>query len=97
MINNFSFIADTAGERIDALLARNVENLSRSAAQRLLEQGDVLVNGQSIQKKSIREVREDMLAYIPQDRLTYGVTAAPSNCRNSRLSSSSGPSSSFRR
>lgn len=41
-----------------------------------LDGGDVLVNGQSIQKKSIREVREDMLAYIPQDRLTYGVTAA---------------------
>ena len=37
--------ADTAGERLDAFLSRSVPELSRSAAQRLLEEGLVLRNG----------------------------------------------------
>ena len=32
-------IADTAGERLDAFLARSIENMSRSGAQHLLEDG----------------------------------------------------------
>lgn len=66
MINNFSFIADTAGERIDALLARNVENLSRSAAQRLLEQGDVLVNGSAVRKNYKSTVGDEVRVSLPQ-------------------------------
>ncbi len=66
MINNFSFIADTAGERIDALLARNVENLSRSAAQRLLEQGDVLVNGATVRKNYKSAVGDEISVTLPQ-------------------------------
>ncbi len=66
MINNFSFIADTAGERIDALLARNVENLSRSAAQRLLEQGDVLVNGAIVRKNYKSCVGDEVSVTLPQ-------------------------------
>lgn len=66
MINNFSFIADTAGERIDALLARNVENLSRSAAQRLLEQGDVLVNGVAVRKNYKSAVGDEISVKLPQ-------------------------------
>ena len=38
-------IADTAGERLDAFLAQAGEGLTRSAAQKLLEQGLVLRNG----------------------------------------------------
>ena len=41
-MQHIKYLTENSGERIDALLARNVENLSRSAAQRLLEQGDVL-------------------------------------------------------
>ncbi len=37
--------ADTAGERLDAFLARCVENMSRSAAQKLIEEGCVMLNG----------------------------------------------------
>ena len=40
-----TLIADTAGERLDAFLARAGENLSRSAAQRLIEEGLVKRNG----------------------------------------------------
>jgi len=38
-------LADQAGERLDLFLARAVPELSRSAAQRLIEQGHVLVSG----------------------------------------------------
>ena len=39
-----------SAERIDALLARSIEGLTRSAAQRLLEQGRVTKNGASVKK-----------------------------------------------
>ena len=35
-------IADIPGERLDAFLARSVPGLTRSAAQKLLEGGNVL-------------------------------------------------------
>ena len=37
--------ADIPGERLDAFLARCSDNLSRSAAQKLIEEGQVLLNG----------------------------------------------------
>ena len=42
--------AEESGERIDALLARSVPELSRSAAQRLLEEGRVRLRGQPVRK-----------------------------------------------
>ena len=42
--------AEESGERIDALLARSVPELSRSAAQRLLEEGRVSLRGQPVRK-----------------------------------------------
>ena len=38
-------IADIPGERLDAFVARSAENLSRSAVQKLLDEGCILVNG----------------------------------------------------
>ena len=45
-----SIVAEESGERIDALLARTVDGLSRSAAQRLLDQGLVLLEGEPVSK-----------------------------------------------
>ena len=42
--------ADIPGERLDAFLARQGENLSRSAAQKLIEEGLVLRNGKKARK-----------------------------------------------
>ncbi len=53
IINNEDIIfveAKESGERIDALLASNLDFLTRSAAQRLLEQGHVLLNGYPVKK-----------------------------------------------
>lgn len=42
--------ADGLGERVDQLLARTVSNLTRSGAQRLLEEGAVLCGGEKVKK-----------------------------------------------
>ena len=42
--------ADILGERLDAFLARSAEGLSRSAAQKLIEDGNVLRNGKKAKK-----------------------------------------------
>ena len=59
-------IADTAGERLDAFLARAGEGLTRSAAQKLLEQGLVLRNGKP-GKKNDKLTPGDVVEYtIPE-------------------------------
>ena len=59
-------IADTAGERLDAFLARAGEGLTRSAAQKLLEQGMVLRNGKP-GKKNDKLTPGDVVEYtIPE-------------------------------
>lgn len=51
MDDNFIEItAEESGERIDALLTRNLEELSRSAVQRLIEQGGVSLKGRPVKK-----------------------------------------------
>ena len=49
-METLEFVAETAGERIDALLPRIAADLTRSGAQRLIETGAVLVNGRPVQK-----------------------------------------------
>lgn len=59
-------IADQSGERLDAFLARTGENLSRSAAQKLIEEGHVLRNGKP-GKKNDRLNEGDRVSYsIPE-------------------------------
>ena len=53
--------ADRAGERADQLLARLVPGLTRSAAQRLLEEGAVTLGGGPV-KKNYRAAPGDVLA-----------------------------------
>lgn len=42
--------AEESGDRIDALLTRNIESLSRNAVQRLIELGNVSLNGHVVKK-----------------------------------------------
>ena len=58
--------ADLSGERLDAFLARRGENLTRSAAQKLLEQGLVKLNGKP-GKKNDKLSPGDLVEYdIPE-------------------------------
>lgn len=51
MDENIVFVtAEESGDRVDALLARSLPELSRSAAQRLIEAGAVLLGGEPVKK-----------------------------------------------
>ena len=49
-MNNLIVDALNAGKRIDAYIAENVENMSRSACVNLIEEGNITVNGKKIKK-----------------------------------------------
>ena len=60
--------ADTAGERLDAFLARCAENLSRSAAQKLIEEGHVLRNGRPGKKNDKLNIGDTIEYTIPEPK-----------------------------
>ena len=60
--------ADISGERLDAFLARCVDNLSRSGAQRLLEDGCVLLNGVPGKKNSKLLPGDEIRVTIPEPK-----------------------------
>ena len=60
-----TFTADIPGERLDAFLAR-VADLSRSAAQKLIEQGNVLKNGRHPKKNDRLEPGDTIEIEIPE-------------------------------
>ena len=60
-----TFTADTPGERLDAVLAR-VADMSRSAAQKLIEQGNVLKNGKKPKKNDRLEPGDTIEVEIPE-------------------------------
>ena len=59
-------IADIAGERLDAFLARCADGLSRSAAQKLLESGAVLRNGKPGKKNDKLSIGDQVEYTIPE-------------------------------
>ena len=58
--------AEESGERIDALLARQTEDLTRSAAQRLLESGMVLLGGRPVKKNYKCAAGERFTVLLPE-------------------------------
>lgn len=51
-MTTLTLTADRTGERADQFLARSVEDLTRSAAQKLLEQGAVTADGRPLKKNA---------------------------------------------
>ena len=68
MINSFIIAVDTevAGERIDKIIAQKCELNSRSAAQKLLEDGAVTVNGLIVSKNYKVKSGDRIVVQIPQ-------------------------------
>ena len=60
--------AEFNGERLDAFLARSVENLSRSGAQKLLEEGCVLLCGKPGRKNDKLKVGDAVEVTIPEPK-----------------------------
>ncbi len=65
-MNRLTLTADRPGERADALLARLVPDLTRSAAQKLLERGAVTLNG-GLARKNDRPAPGDVLEVVLPD------------------------------
>jgi 23S rRNA pseudouridine1911/1915/1917 synthase len=61
-------VADIDGERLDAFLARSAENLSRSGAQKLIEEGCVLVSGKPGKKNDRLAVGQEISLTIPEPK-----------------------------
>ena len=60
--------ADMPGERLDAFLARSVENMSRSGAQKLLEEGCVTRCGKPGKKNDKLNVGDEITLEIPEPK-----------------------------
>ena len=65
-MTTLTLTADLSGERADAFLARSVPDLTRSAAQRLLETGAVTLAGRPV-KKNYKTAPGDVLAVTLPD------------------------------
>ena len=58
-------IADQPGERADQFLARQLPQLTRSAAQKLLEEGAVTLNGQPVKKNYKTNAGDELVLVLP--------------------------------
>ena len=58
--------ADREGERLDAFLARSVPDLTRSAAQRLLERGAVTLRGRAAKKNDKTRLGDTLTVCLPE-------------------------------
>ena len=61
-------IADISGERLDAFLARAVPELTRSAAQKLIEEGNVLRDGKKAKKNDKLNIGDEISLTIPEPK-----------------------------
>ena len=59
-------VADISGERLDAFVARRAEGLTRSAAQRLIEEGYVNRNGKAAKKNDKLNIGDEISVKIPE-------------------------------
>ena len=60
--------ADTAGERLDAFVARSVKGLSRSGAQKLLEEGCITLNGRPGKKNDKLSPGDQVTVTVPEPK-----------------------------
>ena len=59
-------IADTDGERADLFLARSLEGMSRAAVQRLLDDGQVLMQGKALRKNAKLQAGQELEVSLPE-------------------------------
>lgn len=66
MDNSIKICVEESGERIDALLARFVPELTRSAAQKLLDSGEVAANGKAVKKNYKCAAGDEITLTLPE-------------------------------
>ncbi len=65
MSENFSFIADAAGVRIDKYLTENLNGFTRSALSKLIEDENVLVNDKVVNKNYKLRLNDSISVFVP--------------------------------
>ena len=65
-MNNFSFVAEEEGIRIDGLISSKIEELSRSAVQKIIENQGVFVNGKVVSKNYKVKLKDEIQVIIPE-------------------------------
>jgi len=68
--NIITISAEAGGERIDSLISRFVEGITRSAAQRLIDEGRVTVGGANIKKNYKCSAGDEIVICLPEPELT---------------------------
>ena len=63
-----TYIADNAGERLDAFVARVCPDLTRSAAQRLIEEGAITRNGKNARKNDKLNLGDEVEVTVPEPK-----------------------------
>ena len=66
MTETITLKAESGSVRLDSFLAENIEELTRSAAQRLIEEGRVSVNGRSVAKSCKLGGGEEIVVTMPE-------------------------------
>lgn len=70
MMDTYTVIARESGERIDALLALEAEELTRSQAARIIENGGVTLNGVPVKKNHRTTAGDIYVAIVPEPENT---------------------------
>ena len=65
-MSQLTLTVEQAGQRADQFLAQSVESLTRSGAQKLLEQGLVTVNGKSAKKNTKFSAGDTVTVQLPE-------------------------------
>jgi 23S rRNA pseudouridine1911/1915/1917 synthase len=72
-LDSFFITSDQTGQRIDKLLSEHYPAFSRTYFQRLIEEGFVLLNGQSVKKRIVPEIGDEIevcFQLTPESALT---------------------------
>ena len=65
MSENFSFIADVSGVRIDKYLTENLDGFTRSALSKLIDDENVLVNDKVVNKNYKLRLNDSISVFVP--------------------------------
>lgn len=65
MGESFTFAADSAGERIDRYLTKQLEGFTRSAVSRLIEENHIIVNGKAVNKNYKLRADDSIQVFVP--------------------------------
>lgn len=68
MADTFTFAVDTAGVRVDKLLVDSMGDFTRSAIQRLIDDGNVTVGGRAVAKNYKCKPGDSVVVYVPDAR-----------------------------